>query len=130
MLTSSVRVRHYSGNRGLPGHRIIEVDGPTSSGKSPLAPSAIPQAQWEAADAPSIDAAHALDIACARQFGGKTAELLSRSPTEGSPPSRSATCSRSGAVDIVPIGSVAALVARAAFEGDMATPIWACRPDL
>jgi recombination protein RecA len=105
---------------GYPRGRIIEVYGPESSGKTTLTLHAIAQVQKAGGVAAFIDAEHALDPAYARKLGVKTDELLVSQPDYGEQALEIADMLvRSGAVDIIVIDSVAALVPKAEIEGDM-----------
>jgi recombination protein RecA len=105
---------------GYPRGRIIEVYGPESSGKTTLTLHAIAQVQKGGGVAAFIDAEHALDPAYARKLGVKTDELLVSQPDYGEQALEIADMLvRSGAVDIIVIDSVAALVPKAEIEGDM-----------
>jgi recombination protein RecA len=105
---------------GYPRGRIIEIYGPESSGKTTLTLHAIASAQRSGGVAAFIDAEHALDPAYARKLGVKTDELLVSQPDYGEQALEIADMLvRSGAVDLVVIDSVAALVPKAEIEGDM-----------
>jgi recombination protein RecA len=105
---------------GYPRGRIIEVYGPESSGKTTLTLHAIAQVQKAGGVAAFIDAEHALDPTYARKLGVKTDELLVSQPDYGEQALEIADMLiRSGAVDLVVIDSVAALVPKAEIEGDM-----------
>src|SRR5271167_3484617 len=105
---------------GYPRGRIIEIYGPESSGKTTLTLHAIASAQKLGGVAAFIDAEHALDPAYARKLGVKTDELLVSQPDYGEQALEIADMLvRSGAVDLVVIDSVAALVPKAEIEGDM-----------
>src|ERR1700691_5426625 len=105
---------------GYPRGRIIEVYGPESSGKTTLTLHAIANAQKLGGVAAFIDAEHALDPTYARKLGVKTDELLISQPDFGEQALEIADMLvRSGAVDIIVIDSVAALVPKAEIEGDM-----------
>src|ERR1700753_99644 len=105
---------------GYPRGRIIEVYGPESSGKTTLTLHAIAQVQKAGGVAAFIDAEHALDPAYARKLGVKTDELLVSQPDYGEQALEIADMLvRSGAVDIIVVDSVAALVPKAEIEGDM-----------
>jgi recombination protein RecA len=105
---------------GFPRGRIIEIYGPESSGKTTLTLHAIAQVQKAGGVAAFVDAEHALDPAYARKLGVKTDELLVSQPDCGEQALEIADMLvRSGAVDIVVIDSVAALVPKAEIEGDM-----------
>jgi recombination protein RecA len=105
---------------GYPRGRIIEVYGPESSGKTTLTLHAIASVQKQGGVAAFIDAEHALDPTYARKLGVKTDELLISQPDYGEQALEIADMLvRSGAVDIVVVDSVAALVPKAEIEGDM-----------
>jgi recombination protein RecA len=105
---------------GYPRGRIIEVYGPESSGKTTLTLHAIASVQKAGGVAAFIDAEHALDPAYARKLGVKTDELLISQPDYGEQALEIADMLvRSGAVDIIVVDSVAALVPKAEIEGDM-----------
>jgi len=105
---------------GYPRGRVVEIYGPESSGKTTLALSAVAQAQKAGGSAAFIDAEHALDVAYASKLGVKIDDLLISQPDTGEQALEVAeTLVRSGALDIVVIDSVAALVPRAEIEGDM-----------
>src|ERR1700683_3544422 len=105
---------------GYPRGRIMEVYGPEASGKTTLTLHAIAQVQKAGGVAAFIDAEHALDPTYARKLGVKTDELLISQPDFGEQALEIADMLvRSGAVDIVVIDSVAALVPKAEIEGDM-----------
>jgi len=108
------------GTGGYPRGRIIEIYGPESSGKTTLTLHAIAQVQRRGGVAAFIDAEHALDVTYARKLGVKTDELLISQPDYGEQALEIADMLvRSGAVDMVVIDSVAALVPKAEIEGDM-----------
>jgi recombination protein RecA len=105
---------------GYPRGRVIEIYGPESSGKTTLTLQAIAQVQAAGGCAAFIDAEHALDVAYARKLGVKIDELLISQPDTGEQALEIAeTLVRSGAVDLVVIDSVAALVPKAEIEGEM-----------
>ena len=105
---------------GLPRGRIVEIFGPESSGKTTLALQAVASAQDEGGIAAFIDAEHALDLAYARKLGVKADDLLVSQPDTGEQALEiTETLVRSGALDIVVVDSVAALVPRAELEGEM-----------
>jgi len=105
---------------GYPRGRIIEVYGPESSGKTTLTLHAIANVQRAGGVAAFVDAEHALDPTYARKLGVKTDELLVSQPDYGEQALEIADMLvRSGAVDIVVVDSVAALVPRAEIEGEM-----------
>jgi recombination protein RecA len=105
---------------GYPRGRIIEVYGPESSGKTTVSLHAIAEVQRSGGTAAFIDAEHALDPAYARNLGVNIDELLLSQPDTGEQALEIAEALvRSGAVDIIVIDSVAALVPKAEIEGDM-----------
>lgn len=105
---------------GLPKGRIVEVYGPESSGKTTIALSTIAQAQKKGGVVAFIDAEHALDVNYARKLGVNTEDLLISQPDTGEQALEIAeTLVRSGAIDVIVIDSVAALVPRAEIEGEM-----------
>src|ERR1700678_2163563 len=105
---------------GLPRGRIVEIYGPESSGKTTLALHAIAEAQKTGGTCAFIAAEHALDPIYARKLGVDLNELLISQPDTGEQALEIAdTLVRSGAVDILVVDSVAALVPRAELEGEM-----------
>ncbi len=105
---------------GLPRGRVIEIFGPESSGKTTLALHAVANAQQRGGIAAFIDAEHALDVTYAKKLGVDTDELLVSQPDTGEQALEIADMLlRSGAIDIMVIDSVAALVPRAEIEGEM-----------
>jgi recombination protein RecA len=118
--TGSLSLDIATGIGGFPRGRVIEIFGPESSGKTTLALNAIAQAQLTGGAAAFIDAEHALDVNYAQRLGVKIEDLLISQPDTGEQALEVAEMLvRSGAVDIVTIDSVAALVPRAEIEGDM-----------
>ena len=118
--TGSIGLDAALGIGGFPRGRVIEIYGPESSGKTTLALSAIAQAQKAGGSAAFIDAEHALDIGYAGKLGVNINDLLVSQPDTGEQALEvTETLVRSGALDIVVIDSVAALVPRAEIEGDM-----------
>jgi recombination protein RecA len=112
-----------TGIGGFPRGRVIEIFGPESSGKTTLALNAIAQAQKAGGTAAFIDAEHALDIAYAQKLGVKIEDLLVSQPDTGEQALEIAEALvRSGAIDVVTIDSVAALVPRAEIEGKWVIP--------
>ncbi len=108
------------GTGGLPRGRIIEIFGPEASGKTTLTLSAIAQAQKNGGSAALIDAEHALDPAWAQKVGVNLDDLLISQPDTGEQALEiTETLIRSGAIDVIVIDSVAALVPRAEIEGEM-----------
>ena len=105
---------------GVPRGRIIEIYGPESSGKTTLTLHIIAEAQKNGGIAAFVDAEHALDVTYARALGIKTDELLVSQPDTGEQALEIVdTLVRSGAVDVVVVDSVAALVPKAEIEGAM-----------
>ena len=105
---------------GVPRGRIIEIYGPESSGKTTLALHIVAEAQKLGGIAAFIDAEHALDIGYARQLGVRTDDLLISQPDTGEQALEIAeTLVRSGAIDVLVVDSVAALVPKAEIEGEM-----------
>ncbi len=105
---------------GYPKGRIIEIYGPESSGKTTLALHAISEIQKQGGQAAFIDAEHALDPAYAKKIGVNTADLLISQPDNGEQALEICeTLVRSGAVDLIVVDSVAALVPQAEIDGDM-----------
>ncbi|MCI4625908.1 MAG: recombinase RecA [Candidatus Magnetoovum sp. WYHC-5] len=118
--TGSLSLDIASGVGGIPRGRITEIYGPESSGKTTLALSTIAQAQKLGGVAAFIDAEHALDINYAGRLGVNVAELLVSQPDSGEQALEVAeTLVRSGALDIIVVDSVAALVPKAEIEGEM-----------
>ncbi|MCX7913533.1 MAG: recombinase RecA [Thermodesulfovibrionales bacterium] len=118
--TGSLSLDIATGVGGFPRGRVIEIYGPESSGKTTLALHAIAQAQKLGGIAAFIDAEHALDINYAARLGIRLEELLVSQPDTGEQALEiTETLVRSGAVDIIVIDSVAALVPRAEIEGEM-----------
>jgi recombination protein RecA len=118
--TGSLILDIATGIGGYPRGRVIEIFGPESSGKTTLALNAIAQAQIGGGIAAFIDAEHALDINYAQKLGVKIEDLLVSQPDTGEQALEvTEALVRSGAVDIIVIDSVAALVPRAEIEGDM-----------
>src|SRR2546428_4864432 len=108
------------GTGGLPRGRVIEIFGPESSVKTTLMLHTIAEAQKTGGTAAFIDAEHALDLTYAEKLGVNTADLLVSQPDTGEQALEiTETLVRSGAVDIIVIDSVAALVPRAELEGEM-----------
>ena len=105
---------------GFPRGRIIEIYGPESSGKTTLALHAVAEAQKKGGIAAFVDAEHALDVGYARKLGVRTDDLLISQPDTGEQALEIAeTLVRSGAVDVLVVDSVAALVPKAELEGEM-----------
>ncbi len=118
--TGSISLDIALGVGGLPRGRIIEIYGPESSGKTTLALHAVAEAQKKGGIAAFIDAEHALDVGYARKLGVRTDDLLISQPDTGEQALEiTETLVRSGAIDVLVIDSVAALVPRAELEGEM-----------
>ena len=118
--TGSLGLDIALGVGGFPRGRVIEIFGPESSGKTTLTLHAIAEAQKAGGATAFIDAEHALDVTYARKLGVKTDELLIAQPDTGEQALEIAeTLVRSGALDLIVIDSVAALVPRAELEGEM-----------
>jgi recombination protein RecA len=118
--TGSLGLDIALGIGGLPKGRIVEIYGPESSGKTTLAIHAIAECQKQGGIAAFIDAEHAFDRFYAEQLGVNTEELLISQPDNGEQALEIAeNLIRSGAIDIIVIDSVAALVPRSEIEGEM-----------
>ncbi len=118
--SGSLALDRALGIGGLPRGRVIEIYGPESSGKTTLALHAVSEFQKQGGIAAFIDAEHALDTSYARNLGVNCDELLVSQPDTGEQALEIADMLvRSGAVDIIVIDSVAALVPRAEIEGEM-----------
>jgi recombination protein RecA len=118
--TGSLGLDIALGIGGLPRGRVIEIYGPESSGKTTLALHVIAEAQKSGGTCAFIDAEHALDPAYARKLGVDVDNLLISQPDAGEQALEIAdTLVRSGAIDVLVVDSVAALVPRAELEGEM-----------
>jgi len=118
--TGSIGLDLALGVGGIPKGRVSEIYGPESSGKTTLALHVIAEIQKRGGTAAFVDAEHALDISYARRLGVKTDELLISQPDYGEQALEIADLLvRSGAVDVVIIDSVAALIPQAELEGQM-----------
>jgi recombination protein RecA len=121
--TGSLGLDIALGVGGLPRGRVVEIFGPESSGKTTLALQVVAEAQKTGGVGAFIDAEHALDISYARHLGVRIEDLLISQPDNGEQALEIAeTLVRSGAVDVLVVDSVAALVPRAELEGDMGDP--------
>jgi recombination protein RecA len=121
--TGSLGLDLALGVGGLPRGRVVEIYGPESSGKTTLALQVIAQAQRHGGVCAFIDAEHALDVTYGRKLGLRTEDLLISQPDNGEQALEIAeTLVRSGAIDVLVVDSVAALVPRAELEGDMGDP--------
>ena len=118
--TGSLGLDIALGIGGLPRGRVVEIYGPESSGKTTLALHVLAEAQKAGGTCAFIDAEHALDPAYAGKLGGDIEELLISQPDTGEQALEIAdTLVRSGAIEVLVIDSVAALVPRAELEGEM-----------
>jgi recombination protein RecA len=118
--TGSVGLDRALGVGGLPRGRVVEIFGNESSGKTTLTLHAIAQVQAQGGVAAFIDAEHALDVSYARKLGVRVEELLISQPDTGEQALEiTEHLVRSGAVDLVVVDSVAALVPKAEIEGEM-----------
>jgi recombination protein RecA len=118
--TGSLGLDIALGIGGFPKGRIIEIYGPESSGKTTLALHAVAEAQAKGGNCAFVDAEHALDPTYARKLGVNLDELLISQPDAGEQALEIAdTLVRSGAIDVLVVDSVAALVPRAELEGEM-----------
>ena len=118
--TGSLGLDIALGVGGLPRGRVVEIYGPESSGKTTLALHTVAEAQKKGGICAFIDAEHALDPIYARKLGVKVDDLLISQPDHGEQALEIAdTLVRSGAVDVLVINSVAALVPRSELEGEM-----------
>ena len=118
--TGSLSLDLALGVGGLPRGRVVEIFGPESSGKTTLCLHVIAEAQKAGGTAAFVDAEHALDTSYAKKLGVKTDDLLVAQPDTGEQALEiTETLVRSGAIDLVVVDSVAALVPRAEIEGEM-----------
>ncbi len=118
--TGSLGLDLALGIGGVPRGRVIEIYGPESSGKTTLALHIVAEAQKAGGIGAYIDAEHALDLGYAKKLGVKTDDLLISQPDHGEQALEIAeTLVRSGAVDVLVVDSVAALVPKAEIEGEM-----------
>jgi recombination protein RecA len=118
--TGSIALDIALGVGGIPRGRVLEIFGPESSGKTTLALHAIAEVQKAGGVAAFIDAEHALDVAYARRLGVNLSDLLVSQPDTGEQALEIAEqLVRSGAVDLIVVDSVAALVPKAEIEGEM-----------
>src|SRR6266853_2477375 len=118
--TGSLGLDLALGIGGLPKGRVVEIYGPESSGKTTLALHVIAEAQKKGGACAFIDAEHALDPGYAKKLGVDISNLLISQPDAGEQALEIAdTLVRSGAIDVLVIDSVAALVPRAELEGEM-----------
>ncbi|MBQ9034454.1 MAG: recombinase RecA [Alphaproteobacteria bacterium] len=118
--TGSLGIDIALGIGGMPKGRIVEIYGPESSGKTTLALSVVAQAQKKGGTCAFIDAEHALDPSYAKKIGVDVENLLISQPDSGEQALEIAdTLVRSGAIDVMVVDSVAALVPKAELEGEM-----------
>jgi recombination protein RecA len=118
--TGSISLDIALGVGGVPRGRIVEIYGPESSGKTTLCLHIVAEAQKRGGVAGYIDAEHALDIGYARKLGVRTDDLLLSQPDTGEQALEIAEMLvRSGAIDVLVVDSVAALVPKAELEGEM-----------
>jgi recombination protein RecA len=118
--TGALSLDHATGIGGVPRSRVTEIYGPESSGKTTLTLHIIANAQQEGGVAAFIDAEHALDVQYADRLGVDVENLLVSQPDTGEQALEIAeVLVRSGAIDVVVVDSVAALVPRAEIEGEM-----------
>ena len=118
--TGSLALDLALGIGGVPRGRVVEIYGPEASGKTTLALHIIAEAQRTGGIAAFVDAEHALDVTYARNLGVNTDELLISQPDTGEQALEIADMLvRSGAIDVIVVDSVAALVPRAEIEGEM-----------
>ncbi|MBI2211069.1 MAG: recombinase RecA [Deltaproteobacteria bacterium] len=118
--TGSLGLDIALGVGGVPRGRVVEIYGPEASGKTTLALHIVAEAQRQGGIGAFIDAEHALDLSYAKRLGVKTDDLLISQPDHGEQALEIAeTLVRSGAVDVLVIDSVAALVPKAEIEGEM-----------
>jgi recombination protein RecA len=118
--TGSLALDIALGAGGLPRGRVVEIYGPESSGKTTLTLHLIAEAQRRGGICAFVDAEHALDVVYARKLGVKTDDLLVSQPDNGEQALEIADMLvRSGAIDVVVVDSVAALVPKAEIEGEM-----------
>src|SRR5919109_425368 len=118
--TGSLGLDIALGIGGVPRGRVVEIYGPESSGKTTLALHIVAEAQKHGGMGAYIDAEHALDLGYAKKLGVKTEDLYISQPDHGEQALEIAeTLVRSGAIDIIVVDSVAALVPRAEIEGEM-----------
>ncbi|MFW6054824.1 MAG: recombinase RecA [Thermodesulfobacteriota bacterium] len=118
--TGSIGLDLALGVGGIPRGRVVEIYGPESSGKTTLALQILAQSQKQGGTAAFVDAEHAMDIHYARRIGVETEELLISQPDYGEQALE--ICDllvRSGAVDVIVVDSVAALIPQAELEGTM-----------
>jgi recombination protein RecA len=127
--TGALSLDFALGIGGIPRGRVTEIYGPESSGKTTLALHVIAESQALGGTAAFIDVEHALDPVYAKNLGVNTDELLISQPDNGEQALEIAeTLVRSGAVDVIVVDSVAALVPKSELEGDIGDVSRDCRP--
>ena len=118
--TGSLALDEALGIGGLPKGRIVEIYGPESSGKTTLALHVVAEAQKKGGEVAFVDAEHALDPTYARALGVRVEDMLISQPDTGEQALEiTEALVRSGAIDVIVVDSVAALVPRAEIEGEM-----------
>ena len=126
--TGSLALDAALGIGGVPKGRIVEIYGPESSGKTTLALHVVAEAQKMGGEVAFVDAEHALDPVYAAALGVDMDNLLVSQPDTGEQALEiTDALVRSGAIDVVVVDSVAALVPRAEIEGEMGDTLWAFR---
>jgi recombination protein RecA len=126
--TGSIALDLSLGVGGLPRGRIIEIYGPEASGKTTLALSVIAEAQKKGGQCAFVDAEHALDPTRAEIIGVNLDDLLLSQPDTGEQALEiTETLIRSGALDVVVVDSVAALVQGQSWKEKWETPLWECK---
>ena len=126
--TGSISFDAALGVGGLPRGRVIEIFGPESSGKTTITLQVIAEAQKAGGLAAFVDAEHALDPIYARKLGVDIDNLLISQPDYGEQALEiTEALVRSGAIDVLVVDSVAALVPKAELDGEMGDSTWACK---
>ncbi len=126
--TGSLSLDIALGLGGVPKGRVVEIYGPESSGKTTVALHMVAEVQKRGGIAGFIDAEHALDPVYAKNIGVDIDNLYISQPDNGEQALEiTETMVRSGAVDIIIVDSVAALVPKAEIDGDMGTAMWGSR---
>ena len=127
--TGALSLDHALGVGGIPRGRVVELFGPESSGKTTLALHIVAEAHKTGGIAAFVDAEHALDVIYAKKLGVNCDDLLISQPDTGEQALEIAeVLVRSGAMDVVVIDSVAALVPRQRSKAKWEIPIWVSRP--